>query len=50
MYKVIPIRKYKVLQTGPNIQLGGTNVGFINVVYQSGPASIVKSEPKIHAD
>jgi len=50
VYKDTPIRKYRIIQTGPNIQPGGANVGFVNVEYQSGTASNVKIEPKIPAD
>ena len=50
VYKDIPIRKYRIIQTGPNTQPGGANVGFVKVAYQSGIASIVKSEPKMPAD
>lgn len=50
VYKDTPIRKYRIIQTGPNTQPGGANVGFVNVEYQSGTASNVKIEPKIPAD
>jgi len=50
MYKDTPIRKYKIIQTGPNIQLGGAKKGFSNVIYQSGTASKVNKEPNIPAD
>ena len=50
VYKDTPIRKYRIIQTGPNMQPGGANVGFVNVEYQSGTASTVKIEPQIPAD
>ena len=50
VYKDIPIRKYRIIQTRPNTQPGGAKVGFVKVAYQSGAASIVKSEPKMPAD
>ncbi|VFJ14493.1 conserved protein of unknown function [Candidatus Nitrosocosmicus franklandus] len=50
MYKDRPIRKYKVIQTGPNIQLGGANAGFSSVTYQSEIESKVNNEPNIPAD
>jgi hypothetical protein len=50
MYKDTPIRKYKVIQTGPNIQLGGAKKGFSSVTYQTGIASKVINEPNIPAD
>lgn len=34
--KEMPIRMYRIVQTGPNIQLGGLNDGLFNVEYQSG--------------
>jgi len=43
--KEIPMRKYKIVQTGPNIQLGGLNAGFTSPAYQIEIAEIVKTEP-----
>ena len=44
-YKDTPIRKYKVVQTGPNIQLGGVNAGFTNSGYHVSIEPIVKYRP-----
>lgn len=43
--KEIPIKKYKVIQTGPNIQLGGFNEGLLRSKYQLLIELIVKIEP-----
>jgi hypothetical protein len=48
-YKEIPIKTNKVIQTGPNIQLGGLNTGFINVAYHVRIEGVVKIEPIIPA-
>jgi hypothetical protein len=50
MYKDKPIRKYKIIQTGPKIQDGGENQGFTNVGNQFDTEEKVKSEPKTPAD
>lgn len=36
---------YKVIQTGPNSQLGGVKKGLFNVAYQVGIDEAVKIEP-----
>ena len=41
----IPIRIYKVVQTGPNTQLGGVYGGFLRLGYQVGIALKVKRLP-----
>ena len=41
----IPIRIYKVVQTGPNTQLGGVDGGFLRLGYQVGIALKVKRLP-----
>ena len=41
----IPIRIYKVVQTGPNTQLGGVYGGFFKLGYQVGIALKVKRLP-----
>jgi len=41
----IPIKKYKVVQTGANIKFGGLNAGFCKVAYQAGIALAVNIEP-----
>jgi hypothetical protein len=43
--KDIPINRYRLTQTGPNIQLGGLKKGFFNDSYQVGIAGVVKIEP-----
>jgi hypothetical protein len=40
-----PIRMYKVVQTGPNTQLGGVNHGLFNVAYHVEIAGVVTSPP-----
>ncbi len=40
-----PIKMYKVVQTGPNTQLGGVNQGLFNVVYHVEIAGVVTSPP-----
>ncbi len=42
----IPINKYKVVQTGPNIQLGGLKDGLVIVLYQVLTLLLVKIAPK----
>jgi len=49
MYKDKPIRKYNIIQTGPNNQ-DGENHGFTNVGYQYDTDEKVKEEPIIPAD
>lgn len=44
-YKEIPIRKNKIIQTGPKIQFGGLNDGFARSLYQVSIAGAVKTEP-----
>ena len=39
-----------MVQTGPKIQLGGLNEGFLRFLYQVGIAFIVKTEPRIPAN
>jgi len=41
----IAISRYRMVQTGPNSQLGGVKEGLLRFAYQSGTASRVKSEP-----
>lgn len=43
--KATPIKMYKVVQTGPNTQPGGLNVGLANVVNQSFREEDVKYPP-----
>ena len=50
MYKDTSIRKYKIIQTGPNIQLDGAKKGFSNVIYQPGIDLKVNNEPNTPAD
>ena len=45
MYKEIPIRKNKIIQTGAKSQFGGAMLGFVKLAYHSGIARIVKKEP-----
>lgn len=40
--KEVPIKKYKSVQAGPKIQLGGAKNGLLRVEYQVGMAEIVK--------
>lgn len=42
----IPIRMYKTVQTGPNIQLGGLKNGFSNVRYHPEIESAVENPEK----
>jgi hypothetical protein len=44
--KANAIRKYKRVQTGPKIQLGGAKKGLFSVAYQVGIADIVNTLPK----
>lgn len=44
-YKLIPIKIYKIVQTGPKIHDGGLNEGFVSAAYQVGIAEKVKIEP-----
>ena len=44
-YNEIPIKIYKVVHTGPNIQLGGLKLGLIIVENQLFTPVIVKKEP-----
>jgi hypothetical protein len=41
----MPINKYNVTQTGPNIQLGGLSAGFSSVAYQFETEEVVKNDP-----
>ncbi len=36
MYKLIPNKRYNIVQTGPNTALGGLKPGFTKVVYHVG--------------
>lgn len=45
-----PIRKYNAIQTGPKIQDGGENHGFINVGYQIDTDEKVNNDPMTPAD
>ena len=45
----MPITKYRIVQTGPNIQEGGLKNGLLRVVYQVFTELIVKIEPSIPA-
>lgn len=49
-HKEIPIKRYRVVQTGPNTHPGGLRKGFCKVAYQTGIAEIVKKEPIIPAN
>lgn len=42
----IPMSVYNSVQTGPNIQLGGLNLGFFCFEYQLGIDLILNKEPK----
>jgi hypothetical protein len=48
--KEIPIKIYKIVQTGPNNQLGGLKKGLFNVEYQLAMLEVVKKEPIKPAD
>jgi hypothetical protein len=50
MYKDKPIRKYNIIQTGPNNQGRGEIHGFTNVGNQFVTDEKVKKEPIIPAD
>jgi hypothetical protein len=50
IYKDKPIRKYIIIQTGPNSQDGGENHGFTNVGNQFVIDEKVKNEPIIPTD
>lgn len=41
----MPCRRYSVVQTGPNTQLGGLKEGFASSAYQVGIAGVVKRDP-----
>ncbi len=45
-----PIKKYNVVQTGPNIQAGGLKTGFVSVAYHVLIAEIVNSDPIMPAN
>jgi hypothetical protein len=45
----MPIRVYKKIHTGLNIQLGGEKVGLLSVAYQVGMAGMVKNDPRTPA-
>jgi len=49
-YKEIPIKRYNVIQTGPNNQPGGLKSGLFKVKYQVDTEEIVKSEPTTPAN
>jgi len=49
-YKDIPIIKYKMVQTGPNTQLGGLKLGLVKVTYQEETDEAVNNDPKIPAN
>src|SRR3989344_4128654 len=44
-HSAIPISRYKIVQTGPNIQAGGLSAGFTIPAYQVGMDGTVNSEP-----
>jgi hypothetical protein len=46
----MPIRVYRLIQTGLKSQLGGEKTGLFNVAYQVGIAGMVKKEPNNPAD
>ncbi len=48
-YNDIPIKTYRLIQTGENIQFGGLNEGLLIVVYHVFVAGAVKIEPIIPA-
>lgn len=41
-YIEIPIRRYKIVQTGPKTQFGGVKKGLFNVLYQVSIEAMVK--------
>lgn len=43
--KDTPIRKYKIVQTGPKSQLGGEKKGLLRVAYHVGMALMVNGVP-----
>ena len=43
--KEIPIKIYKVVQTGAKRKLGGEKLGFCKVAYHPGIAGVVKIDP-----
>lgn len=45
----MPMSAYRIVQTGPNIQLGGLRAGLASVIYQVGIADAVKNVPIIPA-
>ena len=49
-YKEIPIKRYKIVQTGPNILLGGLNLDFFIFEYHFGMDFILNNEPNIPAN
>lgn len=44
-YKEIPIRTYKVVQTGPKTLFGGLKLGFCRPAYHVGMADVVNADP-----
>ena len=44
-YREIPIRIYKIVQTGPKIQFGGLKKGLFSTAYHAGIDETVKTEP-----
>lgn len=44
-YKEIPIKRKRIVQTGPNTTLGGLKTGLFKVLYQLDIAGIVMMEP-----
>lgn len=46
----MPIKKYKIVQTGAKSQFGGLKGGLIKKAYQVGIFGVVKNAPIIPAD
>ena len=46
----MPMRVYRLIQTGLNSQLGGEKTGLFKVAYQAGMAGMVKKDPRSPAD
>ena len=44
-YKDTPIKKYKIVQAGPNTQLGGLKNGLLSLAYQVNTENIVVALP-----
>ena len=41
----IPIKIYRIVQTGPNTQFGGLSAGFAKLLYQLAIEDILRKEP-----